>query len=84
MIAATGDRFCKYGNRWKLESIRAPDYAVGDAFPVYDQSMLMDLHGYGLPPVDGPWRYYLRAGVIYRVSADTHRVLEVIGRRSRP
>ncbi|MFD2174186.1 hypothetical protein [Rhodobacter lacus] len=83
IMAATGDRFCRYGNRWRLENVRAPDFAPGDPFPVYEHSMLMELRAYDLPAVDGPWRYYLRDGVIYRVSADTHRVLEVIGRRTR-
>ena len=83
VLATTGDRFCKYGNRWRLENARPPEFAVGAAFPIYDQSMLMDLGAYDLPPVDGPWRYYLRDGVIYKVSAQTGKVLEVVGRRTR-
>ena len=82
-MVATGDRFCKYGNRWRLENARPAEFGVGEAFPIYEQSMLMDLGAYDLPPVDGPWRYYLRDGVIYKVSAQTGKVLEVVGRRTR-
>lgn len=80
VLTSTGDRFCKYGTRWRLDNARAPEFAVGDAFPIYEQSMLMDLRRYNLPAVDGPWRYYLRDGVLYRVDARSATVLEVIGR----
>ena len=80
LLAATGDRFCKFGNTWKLMPPRPNGFAVGDDFPVYEQSMLMDLARYGLKPVDGPWRYYLRDGVIYKVSAQSAKVVEVVGR----
>ncbi|MBZ4021717.1 hypothetical protein CKO11_04490 [Rhodobacter sp. TJ_12] len=83
ILEATGDRFCKYGHRWKLENARAPDYAVGDDFPIYDHSMLMDLRRYDLPPVDGPWRYYEDQRIIYKVSAKTGKVIEVLGRMRR-
>lgn len=83
VLEATGDRFCKYGNRWRLENARAPEFAVGDTFPVYEQSMLMDLRRYSLPAVDGPWRYYLRDGMIYKVDAKSAKVLEVVGRAHR-
>lgn len=79
VLASTGDRFCKEGNRWVLANARAPELAVGDLFPVYEHSMLMDLDRYDLPPVDGPWRYYLRGGVIYKVAAATAEVIEVVG-----
>lgn len=79
VLTSTGDRFCKEGNRWVLANARAPELAVGDIFPVYDHSMLMDLDRYDLPPVDGPWRYYLRGGVIYKVAAATAEVIEVVG-----
>lgn len=79
VLKSTGDRFCKEGNRWVLANARAADFAVGDIFPVYEQSMLMDLDRYNLPPVDGPWRYYLREGVIYKVAAATAEVIEVVG-----
>ncbi len=55
-----------------------PDFAVGDVFPVYDYSMLMDIDRYGLKPVDGPWRYYKAGPDIYRVSVEGYRVLEII------
>jgi hypothetical protein len=80
VVPTTGDQFCKYGNRWHLESPRPAAFAPGDPFPIYEQSMLMDLARYGLPPVDGPWRYYLREGFLYRGSAETGQVIEVLGR----
>lgn len=83
VLQATGDRFCKYGNRWRLDNARPAAFAPGDAFPVYQHSMLMDLRPYRLPPVDGPWRYYLHEGFIYKVSAATGEVLEVVGRARR-
>lgn len=82
VMPASGVTFCKFGNRWIATTARAPDLAVGDPFPIYEQSMLMDLDRYGLPPVDGPWRYYRRDGVIYKVSARDGRVIEILGRRT--
>lgn len=82
VMQASGLTFCKFGNRWIATTARAPDLAVGDPFPIYEQSMLMDLDRYGLPPVDGPWRYYRRDGVIYKVSARDGRVIEILGRRT--
>lgn len=79
VLAATGDRFCKFGNRWRVMNARPAPYAVGDDFPVYAQSMLMDLQRYDLPPVDGPWRYYLKDGFLYKVSAQTAKVIAVLG-----
>lgn len=80
---STGDTFCKVEengvSRWVLQGKMRPDYAVGDVFPVYKHSMLMDLRRYDLPPVTGPWRYYVLRGVIYKVGADSHKVLEVLG-----
>ena len=61
-----------------VEQRSQPDFAVGDAFPIYDHSMLLDIERYGLPPVDGAWRYYKADYVVYRVDATDHRVLEVI------
>ncbi len=83
VLKATGDRFCKEGNRWVLANARPPAYPVGADFPVYEHSMLMDLTRYGLPPVDGPWRYYVVDRVIYKVSATTAKVIEVVGPTSR-
>ena len=80
---STGDTFCRVEQdgvmHWKLQSRFQPDYAVGDRFPVYEHSMLMDLRRHGLPPVDGAWRYYLVHGMIYKVDAQSALVLEVIG-----
>lgn len=57
---STGDTCCKVEengtSRWVLQGKMRPDYAVGDIFPVYKHSMLMDLNRYNLPPVTGPWR----------------------------
>lgn len=55
-----------------------PDFTVGDVFPVYEHSMLLDIESYGLKPVDGPWRYYKSGPDIYRVAVDGYKVLEVI------
>ena len=55
-----------------------PDFAVGDTFPIYEHSMILDIDRYGLPPVDGPWRYYRSGTDIYRVSTEGYRVLEII------
>ena len=41
------------------------------------------MRSYRLPPVDGPWRYYLHEGILYKVSAATGRVIEVLGRARR-
>jgi hypothetical protein len=56
----------------------APDFTVGEVFPVYDHSMLIDIERFGLPPVNGLWRYYRYGTTIYRVDAQNFRVLEVI------
>lgn len=80
VMQTTGDRFCKFGPRWRLQNARPPAFRVGDAFPVLSQSMLMDLDRYDLPRVDGRWRYYLREGMLYKVSSETGKVIEVIGR----
>lgn len=55
-----------------------PDFAVGDVFPVYDYSMVMDIDRYGLDPVDGPWRYYRSGPDIYKVSVNGYKVLAII------
>ena len=55
-----------------------PDFSVGDKFPIYEHSMLLNIERYGLPPVDGAWRYYRSGYDIYRVDANDYTVLEVI------
>ncbi len=55
-----------------------PDFTVGDIFPIYEHSMLLEIDRYGLKPVDGPWRYYKSGPDIYRVAVDGYKVLEVI------
>ena len=55
-----------------------PAYAIGDAFPIYDYSMLIDPPRYGLPAVTGNWRYYRADGHTYKVDAQSLAVLDVI------
>ena len=55
-----------------------PDFAVGDDFPIYEHSMLMNIDRYGLPPVDGAWRYYKAGHFIYKVDANSYHVLEIV------
>lgn len=61
----------------KVET-RPPEFAKGDRFPVELQSVLMNPTRYRLPRVNGPWRYYAKDGVVYRVEVATATVLEVI------
>lgn len=56
----------------------APDFAVGEVFPVYEHSMLLDIDRYDLPPVSGAWRYYKSGFHIYKVDAGTYRVLDIV------
>ncbi|MZQ90652.1 hypothetical protein GVY41_16950 [Frigidibacter albus] len=55
-----------------------PAFGVGDAFPVYEHSMLIDPPRYGLPAVTGNWRYYRAKGHTYKVDAQSFAVLDVI------
>jgi|SRR5690606_5980809 hypothetical protein len=55
-----------------------PDFAVGDSFPVYDHSMILNIDRYDLPPVDGAWRYYKSGPDIYKVETGTYRVLAIL------
>ncbi len=57
---------------------RPPAFAVGEMFPVQDHSILMNPERYGLPPVDGPWRYYQVDHEVFRVDNATQQVLEVV------
>ena len=79
----TGSTFCKVTengvSRWVLQGKLRAGFGVGDAFPVYKHSMLMDLRRYKLPSVTGPWRYYVVRGMIYRVDNATKKVIEVVG-----
>ena len=56
----------------------APEFSVGDDFPIYDHSMVIDIDRLGLPPVDGSWRYYKTGTDVYRVDAQSFKVLAVI------
>ena len=53
-----------------------PSYAVGDRLPEGRYYMLMNRSYYGLPAIDGYWRYYRVEGRVLKVHPDT---LEVIG-----
>jgi hypothetical protein len=57
---------------------RPPVFAKGDVFPVTEHSILMNPERYGLPPVDGLWRYYQVDHEVFRVDNATHQVLEVV------
>jgi hypothetical protein len=82
LVASMCDGASTSGGTHKPERVivapRAPAFATGDRFPVEGQSMLMNPDRYGLPPVDGSWRYYAFDGYVYRVNAQTAEVLEVI------
>jgi hypothetical protein len=58
--------------------VKPPAFAVGDAFPVAEHNILMNPARYGLPPVDGAWRYYRVAPDVFRVDTATGRVIEVV------
>ncbi len=58
--------------------VRPAAFAVGDAFPMAEHTILMNPARYGLPPVDGPWRYYRVAPDVFRVDTATSRVIEVV------
>lgn len=55
-----------------------PAYAVGDAFPVYQHNILIDPPRYGLPPVNGNWRYYRADGHTYKVDAQSFAVMDIV------
>ena len=57
---------------------RPPAFAVGEAFPIADHSLLMNPARYGLPAVSGNWRYYRVNGDVFRVDVDTALVLEIV------
>lgn len=57
---------------------KPPAFSVGDTFPTAQHSLLMNPTRYGLPPVTGKWRYYRAKGDVFRVDAETARVLEIV------
>lgn len=79
-----GDQVATMTARFVRMPVRLPAFAVGDAFPVADYSLLMNPARYGLPPVDGAWRYYRVAPDVFRVDTATGRVLEVVADGNRP
>lgn len=58
--------------------LQEPPYDVGDTLPVYEYNILINPEYYGLPPVDGHWRYYRVNGEIFRVHAATAEILEQV------
>jgi len=54
----------------------SPRYDVGDHLPRGQYYMLMNRSYYGLPPIDGYWRYYEVDNRVLKVHPDT---LEVLG-----
>ncbi len=73
-----GDQAQTMTARFLRMPVRPPAFAVGDAFPVADHSILMNPARFGLPAVDGAWRYYRVAPDVFRVDSETGRVLEVV------
>ncbi|MGL5011366.1 MAG: hypothetical protein ACRC6I_15915 [Paracoccaceae bacterium] len=63
--------------------VRPPAFAVGDIFPVAEHNLLMNPGRYGLPPVDGNWRYYRLAPDVFRVDVDSGKVLEIVSNGNR-
>ena len=63
------------GKRIRVAPI-APRFRVGDTLPRGRYSVLLNSEYYGLPPVDGHWRYYRVEGQVLRVRPDT---LEILG-----
>ncbi|MFC7705118.1 hypothetical protein ACFQXB_13015 [Plastorhodobacter daqingensis] len=57
-------------------------YQVGDTLPAYQYNILFNPQYYGLPPVDGYWRYYRVNGEIFRVHAATMEILEQVTAQS--
>lgn len=58
--------------------VAPPAFARGDRFPVERRSLLMNPTRYGLPRVDGRWRYYAMDGVVYKVQNGSALVIDVI------
>jgi hypothetical protein len=77
-MCPTGDQAQTLTARFIRMPVKPPAYAVGEVFPVADHSLLMNPSRYGLPPVDGAWRYYRVAPDVFRVDTATSRVLEVV------
>jgi len=68
------------GAEMTVKTVRAerttPLYGVGDTLPAGQYYMLINREYYGLPPIDGYWRYYRVEGRVLKVHPDT---LTVIG-----
>ena len=72
MVLGSGDMVAKR----VVATATTPQYGVGDRLPEGRYSMLMNRSYYGLPAIDGYWRYYRVEGRVLKVQPDT---LEVIG-----
>ncbi|MFD1912478.1 hypothetical protein [Halodurantibacterium flavum] len=62
--------------------LEEPVYEVGDTLPIYDYNILINPEYYGLPVVNGHWRYYRVNGDIFRVHAGTAEILERVTEQS--
>jgi hypothetical protein len=76
VVAGSGLRGASEVGRRVLARTRTPAYSPGDVLPPGRYLRLLNSEYYGLPPVDGDWRYYDVEGRVLRVHPDT---LEVIG-----
>ena len=77
-VCSNGDQARATTARFIHVPVRPPAFAVGDVFPMAEQWILMNPARYGLPPVNGAWRYYRVAPDVFRVDAKTGLVLEVV------
>jgi hypothetical protein len=77
-MCPAGDQAETLTARFIRMPVKPPAFAVGDPFPVAAHSILMNPARYGLPPVDGAWRYYRVAPDVFRVDTATGRVIEVV------
>jgi hypothetical protein len=58
------------------EAEAAPAYRPGDILPRERYQVLIGSEYYGLPPVDGGWRYFRVEDRVLRVRPDTLEVIE--------
>jgi hypothetical protein len=82
--ASTGARCISAGETPRAEAevgrrvqarVRAPAFVPGDVLPWGRYLRLLNSEYYGLPPVDGDWRYYEVEGRVLRVEPDTMKII---------
>ncbi len=79
MVATTANASCRMataGAKCAAAPTLRPPLPAGTPLPE-DAKLLLNPDYYGLPPVDGAWRYYVVNNELYRVDS---RSLEVIER----